>query len=230
MLISVISPKKIPVLIRMTVIISALIIIGIITIPWYISIKTISELLTENKRLKEALTRLTQEDQIGYAKVVKQEQKDGRLKTTLKFVETARDDKTEKILEKEYIIEGDIVHFDAVIVKFGSQVVVDGKERSLYLWRRVHGENMSPSAGYEIDAAGREPVRYKGLLEKLDLQEQNIFWSGIWDLANDPHKLKKFGVQAIYGNAVYSQLKPGLIYVFKISNTGQFYPETIPEM
>ena len=49
-------------------------------------------------------------------------------------------------------------------------------------------------------------------------------------LANDPQKLKKFSVQAIYGNVVYSQLKPGLIYVFKISNTGQIYPETVPEM
>jgi len=37
-------------------------------------------------------------------------------------------------------------------------------------------------------------------------------------------------VQAIYGNAVYSQLKSGVIYVFKISETGQVYPETVPEI
>jgi len=208
----------------------ALIVVGIIAATFHSSIKTISDLLTENKRLKESLAKLTKEEQIGYAKVMKQEKKDGRVQTTLKFVETSRDDRTDKILEKEYMIDGDIIYFDAVIVKFGSQVVVDGKERSLYLWRRVYGENMSPSTGYAIEEVGKEPVRYKGMLEKLHLQDQNTFWSAIWDLANDPNKLNKFSIQAIYGNVVYSQLKPGLIYVFKISNTGQVYPETVPEM
>lgn len=212
------------------IVIIGLIVIGIIALTAYRGIKTIDELLTENKKLKESLTILTQEEQIGYAKVVRQEKKDGKLQTTLKFVETSRDDKLNKILEKEYAIEGDVIHFDALIVKFGSQLVMDGKERSLYLWRRVYGENMSPSAGYAIEEAGKEPKRYKGLLDKLRLQDKNTFWSAIWELANDPQKLKKFKVQAIYGNVVYSQLKPGLIYVFKISNTGQVYPETVPEM
>jgi hypothetical protein len=61
-------------------------------------------------------------------------------------------------------------------------------------------------------------------------KDQKTFWAAVWELANDPQKLSKPGVQAIYGNVVYSQLKPGVIYVFKISNTGQVYPETVPEM
>jgi len=40
-----------------------------------------------------------------------------------------------RVLEKEYEIEGDIIHFDALIVKFDEQLVMDGKERTLYLWR-----------------------------------------------------------------------------------------------
>lgn len=212
------------------IVIIGLIVLGIIAVTAYRESKTIDELLTENKKLKASLTILTQEEQIGYAKVVRQEKKDGKLQTTLKFVETARGDKLNKILEKEYSVEGDVIHFDALIVKFGSQLMMDGKERSLYLWRRVYGENMPPSAGYAIEEAGKEPKRYKDLLDKLRLKDQNTFWSAIWDLANDPQKLKKFSVQAIYGNVVYSQLKPGLIYVFKISNTGQVYPETVPEM
>ena len=212
------------------IVIIALIVVAVIAATTFFALKTINELLTENKKLKESLARLTQEDQIGYAKVMKQETKEGKLYTTLKFVETARDDKANKILEKEYTIEGEIVHFDALIVKFGNQLVIDGKERSLCLWRRVYGENMSPSAGYPIEEAGQEPVRYKGLLEKLRAKDQKTFWAAVWELANDPQKLSKLGVQAIYGNAVYSQLKPGVIYLFKISNTGQVYPETVPEM
>jgi hypothetical protein len=49
-------------------------------------------------------------------------------------------------------------------------------------------------------------------------------------LANDAEKLKEFGITAIYGSVVYSQFKQGLIYVFKISPTGQFYPEVVPDI
>ena len=103
----------------------------------YKVVATIQELLAENKELKQALTNLSREDQIGYAKVIAQEMKDGELFTTIRFVETARDNKLEKILEKEYTIAGDIIHFDALIVKFGPKMVMDGRTRALYLWRRV---------------------------------------------------------------------------------------------
>ena len=196
----------------------------------YYGLATIGELLTENKHLKQAISNLTQEEQIGYAKVISQEKKDGRLFTSIKFVETARDDKLKKILEKEYTIEGDVVHFDALIVKFGDKMVTDGKEKSLYLWRRIYGEKMSPESGFAIEEAGTEPMRYGNMLKKLPTKQRQLFWGNIWSLANDPDKLKEHGIKAIYGNVVYSQLSKGLIYVFKITPTGQVYPEIVPDM
>jgi len=81
------------------------ILVGICLVPFaylgrglYYSAKTIHELLAENKHLKQAITNLTREEQIGYAKVINQETTDGRLLTTIKFVETARDNKLKKIL------------------------------------------------------------------------------------------------------------------------------------
>ena len=191
---------------------------------------TIHQLLNENKQLKEAITNLTTEEQIGYAKVIKQETKDGKVWTTLRFVETARSDKLKKILEKNYAIEGDIVHFDALIVKFDNKMVMDGKERAMYLWRRIYGETMAPQNGFAIESPGAEPARYADLLARLSIKQRKMFWSNIWDLANNVEKLKQDGITAIYGNAVYSKLRPGLIYVFKISSTGQLYPEVIPDM
>jgi hypothetical protein len=196
----------------------------------YYGAVTIHKLLAENKQLKQAITNLTQEDQIGYAKVISQETKGGILLTTIKFVETARDDKLKKILEKQYTIEGDIVYFDALIVKFGDKMVMDGRAKALYLWRRVYGEKMAPEEGFVIEEPGAEPRRYSDLLAALPVKQRQLFWSSIWDLANDPEKLKEFDIKAIYGNVVYSKLKPGLIYVFKISSTGQVYPEIIPDM
>ena len=196
----------------------------------YYGAVTIHKLLAENKQLKQAITNLTQEDQIGYAKVTAQETKDGILLTTIKFVETDRDDKLKKILEKEYSIEGDIVHFDALIVKFGDKMVMDGKAKALYLWRRVYGEKMAPEEGFAIEEPGAEPKRYGDLLAALPIKQRQLFWSSIWDLANDPEKLKEYDIKAIYGNVVYSRLRKGLIYVFKISSTGQVYPEIVPDM
>jgi len=191
---------------------------------------TVHELLAENKHLKQAITNLTHEEQIGYAKVTSQEIQDGELFTTIKFVETARDNKRRKILEKEYTIEGDIIHFDALIVKFGDKMVMDGKTKALYLWRRVYGEKMAPGDGFAIEEPGAEPERYSDLLAALPIEHRHLFWSNIWELANDTEKLKQYDVTAIYGNAVYSRLNEGLIYVFKISPTGQVYPEVIPDM
>jgi len=192
--------------------------------------KTIHDLLGENKKLKQSLTALTHEDQIGYAKVVRQEPRDGKLYTIVRFVETARDDRLKTVLEREYEIEGDTIHFDALIVTFSDQAVMDGKERSLYLWRRVYGENMAPSDGYVIEDEGTAPTRYSDLLGRLRLSEQKLFWSAIWGLANEPEALQRHGIKAIYGNAVYKKLRPGLIYVFKISASGQVYPETVPDL
>ncbi len=207
-----------------------LVIVAYLGRGFYYRAMTIHQLLTENKQLKQAITNLTDEDQIGYAKVIAQENRDGKLFTTIKFIETARDDKLVTTLEKEYTIEGDIVYFDALIVKFGDKMVMDGKTKALYLWRRVYGEKMAPGQGFAIEEPGAEPERYNDLLKVLPIKQRQLFWSNIWDLANDPDKLKEHDIEAIYGNAVYSRLRKGLIYVFKISPTGQVYPEIVPDI
>jgi len=192
--------------------------------------KTVHDLLGENKKLKQSLATLTHEDQIGYAKVIGQETRDGKLVTAIRFVETARDDRLKVVLEKEVEIEGDTVHFDALVVTFSDQAVIDGKERSLYLWRRIYGEDQAPAAGFAIEEEGVAPARYTDLLGRLRLRDRELFWSAIWELANDPEALAQYGIKAVYGNAVYKKLRPGLIYVFKISPSGQVYPETVPDL
>lgn len=210
--------------------IAGLVIGGVLGFAFLKTGLTIEALLTENKELKQAIDNLTTEEQIGYAKVISQREVNGRELTTLKFVETSREDPLDIVFESEFIIEGDVVHFDALIVKFSDEFVQDGKGRSLYLWRRVYGEYMPPSEGFPIEVHGREPERYRGLLSKLPMNHRELFWAEIWDLAHDKGSLQKFGISAVFGSAVYTELRPGLIYVFKISSTGQVYPEVIPDL
>lgn len=192
--------------------------------------KTVHDLLGDNQKLKVAISSLTHEDQIGFAKVIKQEMREGQLFTTIKFVETARGDMLTTVLEKEYEIQGDVVHFDSLIVTFSDQAVMGGKARSLYLWRRVYGEYQHPAEGFPIETPGTHPERYAKLLRGLKLPEQELFWESIWGLANDPEALREHGIKAVYGNAVYKRLRPGLIYIFKIGADGQVYPETVLDM
>ena len=203
---------------------------GIIAPVAFYTTKTIYDLLGENKELKKNITHLTAESQIGYAKVLSQETREGKLFTRILFVETDRADPLTRVLEKEFEIEGDVIHFDALVVKFDYRVVMDGTERAMYLWRRVYGEHTSPDAGFPIEAHGAEPKRYADICDRLSLQDRQMFWAEIWNLANDPTRLADAGVKAIYGNVIYRQLRPGLIYVFKISNTGALYPEVIPDL
>jgi len=89
---------------------------------------------------------------------------------------------------------------------------------------------MAPADGSPLENPGQEPARYRDLLRKLDQDDRALFWDAIWDLANNPTALAEHGIRAVYGNVVYSRLRPGLIYVFRISNSGQVYPETVPDL
>ena len=192
--------------------------------------RTIEELLVENADLKAAINNLSQEDKIGYAKVLSQETREGQLFTKILFVEADPEDFTKQILRKEYEIQGDVVHFDTLIITFGSELVMDGKERAMYLWRRIYGEKQTPEEGFPIETAGQPSPRYAQLCEKLSIEDRQLFWDEIWQLSNNPKRLEKLGIKAVYGNAVYRQLKPGLIYIFKVSSTGSLYPEIIPDL
>jgi len=214
----------------MIIALAGIIVLGFLAYGVFYSGKTIYDLLNENKTLKQSITNLTQEDVVGYAKVLSQEEREGRLLTRILFVVTDRDDMTRRELEKEFEIEGDVVFFDALIVRFGKQMVLDGKERALFLWRRVYGEKTPPEKGFSIDMRGAEPERYAELCKKLSVRDREMFWTEIWNLSDDPNRLQESGIQAVYGNAVYKKVKPGLIYRFKIDATGGFYPDTVPDL
>jgi hypothetical protein len=89
---------------------------------------------------------------------------------------------------------------------------------------------MAPADGFAIEEPGAEPRRYETLLAELSINKRQQFWEAIWDLANDPAKLRDYDIEAIYGNVTYTRLKAGLVYIFRISATGQVYPEVVPEI
>ncbi len=145
-------------------------------------------------------------------------------------METDPADYTKQVLRKEYEVAGDIVFFDALIVTFGQQLVMDGRERAMYMWRRVYGEKQPPEQGFAIETEGKPSPRYRQLCEKLSIEDSQLFWDEIWALSNNPKRLEHLGIKAVFGNVVYRKLKPGLIYVFKVSATGAVNSEFFPDL
>ena len=207
---------------------AALITASILGLSFYFSSSTIHSLLTENHQLNKAIRNLTEEQQIGYATLESQTNDAlGNVESLVRFVQTAAGNPDEVVSEQLFHIKGDVVHFDALIVKFSNEYVKDGKGRSLFLWRRIYGEDTPPGEAQLIEAPGGSPERYRIITESLRLKNQPVFWEAIWSLANDPARLNEYGVSAVYGNAIYTQMQPGKINIFKIDSTGQIYPELL---
>lgn len=196
----------------------------------YQGIRTIEDLVQKNEILQEAITELTLETQIGYAKVIERRVEDDSLVQKIRFVETAWEDPSTEVIRRDFEIRGEEIYFDAMIVKFDSELVQDGNERALYLWRRIYSEEVPPENGFPIEEPGAAPERYRQWLAKLPVRQRNLFWSEIWALSNHPNKLEDLGITAIYGNALYQRMEPGRVYLFRINNAGQIYPQAVPDL
>ena len=215
-------------LIGTLVMLAALITAGILGMSFYHATASIHELLTENHQLNKAVRNLTDEEQIGYAILESQTRNElGQLESVVRFVQTAANAPKTLVSEQRFTVGGDIIHFDALIVKFTNEYVKDGTERALHLWRRIYGETTTPTNGEAIEIAGTAPERYYTITESLHLRDRDIFWNAIWKLANDPTHLSQYGIQAVFGNAIYTRMQIGKVYLFKISATGQIYPEIV---
>jgi hypothetical protein len=207
---------------------AALVTAAILGVSFYFSTSSIHSLLTENHELNKAIKNLTAEEQIGYAILQSQESDaQGQLQSTIRFVQTASGNPKQIVSEQLFTLAGDVIHFDALIVKFTDEYVKDGKERALYLWRRIYGEGNSPASGEPIEIPGSAPERYYAISKSLRVKDRDVFWEAIWDLANAPEELSTYGIKAVFGNAIYSRMLPNKIYLFKISPSGQIYPEVL---
>lgn len=210
------------------IVVAIVITAGVLGVTFYYSNANIRQLLTENKRLSKAIHNLTRETQIGYA-VLESQTRDasGKMISQIRLVQTAPGNPKVIVSEQRFALSSDVIFFDALIVKFNDQYVKDGKERALYLWRRIYGEDTPPIRGQAIQTPINAPERYKSITRSLWFGEKQVFWDAVWDLANNPKQLRKYGVSAVFGNALYIRPIPGKVYLFKISATGQIYPEIV---
>src|SRR6266550_3409417 len=95
----------------------------------------------EKRELQTVVTRLSDEKRVAEVLVTDQKQVGQTLRTTLLFVEYARDGTALK--PKTFTIEGNTAHIDAMVIKFDRDFVGHNdplRGHSIALFRRLFGE------------------------------------------------------------------------------------------
>src|SRR5437762_6797021 len=142
--------------------------------------------LRKTEQLRQVVEHLRAERRVADVIVTDQRSVDGEQKTTLLFVEYARDGTT-PLPAKRFTIDGNVAHVDALVVKFERGFVEENdplRGHSLALFTRLYGENQPPEKAHRIDAPGTIPDVYRGPDPHVGDFEKEL-WSNFWRLADD---------------------------------------------
>src|SRR5438270_7687574 len=117
-----------------------------------------AKLQEEKQRLQTAVERLCAEKRVAEVLVTEQSQVEGKLRTTLLFVEYARDGSP--LPAKTFTINGNAAHIDAMVIKFDRGLVATDdalRGHSVALFHRLFADDQPPDDGFPIDEPGAIP-------------------------------------------------------------------------
>ena len=182
--------------------------------------RQIQELEAKNQVLQQAIARLSTERRIAEIVVLDQQIIDGQQHTTVLFVEYARDGSN--LPAKSFTVKGKMVHLDAMVIKFDSELVASGdplRGHSICLFTRMYGDAEAPESGHRLDEPGKIPLIYRGADPRISEVEQEL-WANFWKLASDEAYRSSQGVRLANGQGVWGPLEPDKLYVVTIESDG----------
>jgi hypothetical protein len=182
--------------------------------------RQIEQLQQKNQELQQIRTRLETDRRVARIVVTDQKTVGSQLRTTLLFVETARNGSD--LPARQFTINGDEAHFDAQIIKFKDQYIESAdplRGQSIILFVRVYGADQAPSAGFPIDEPGKIPEIYRGADPQVSAFEQDL-WNNFWRLYNDRNARDARGIRGLNGEGLYGQFLPGHLYTITLRADG----------
>jgi len=144
----------------------------------------------------------------------------GELRTTLLFVEY--DGHGDPLPARRFVIVGQEVHIDALVVKFDGKFVQENdplRGHSVALFTRIYGEHQSPDSADQIDHPGQIPPTYRGADFRVNNFESQL-WNDFWRLADDPAYRQSMGVRVAQGEGVWRPFQPGYLYTVTLESNG----------
>jgi len=183
--------------------------------------RAIHKLEEEKRQLEQIIQRITTERRLAEVLVQETKMVDGVRETRLLFVQYARDQKT-ALVPREFVVRGEAVHVDAMVVKFDRSFVFAGdklKGCSIALFTKIYGDHQTPEAGSTIDTPGAPPAVYAGADPAAAAFEAKL-WKDFWRLAEDENFRKENSVRVAYGDGKWWLPKPGVLYTLTIEPDG----------
>jgi len=187
-------------------------------------IHRLETVVAEKEKEIEALTLanrlLKVSHRVARLEVLAQGEKDSRSFTTVRFTELGADGKP-LAAGHELTVAGKTIYVESLVIQFDDRYVEQGdalRGTSLCLFRRLFGENQSPSAGVPLDPAGQQPLAYGGDTTGDPLH--HALWERFWDYANDPALAKELGVRALQGEAPFIEGRVGKSYRLELRAAG----------
>jgi hypothetical protein len=191
--------------------------------------RQVAALQQQNQKLEEQKVQLQQivrhlgeEKRVAEVLVTEQKEVEGVLKTTLVFVEYARDGSA--LPGRTFTIEGKTAHIDALVIKFDGRFVEERdalRGHSIALFYRLFGEHQNPATGYHIDEPGSVPDVYRG--NELDPRTQTFereLWKNFWRLVEDESYRKSMGVRVAQGESPWGPFEKDKLYTITIESDG----------
>src|SRR5581483_1224115 len=181
----------------------------------------IAELQQQKHELEEVVKRLEGVRRVAKVLVTDQWVENGVQKTKLLWVEYGRDGQS-TLDAKEFVIDGNEAHFDALLIKFSDGFLEKGdalRGQSIALFTRVYGRNQSPADGFPIDEPGHIPDVYKVADPAVYAFEQDL-WNNFWRLYDDPNYRHEKGVDIATGQSPWGTFSPGYVYKIEVGTLG----------
>jgi hypothetical protein len=184
------------------------------------TVAQLNEARQQTEQLKQVVQRLEAERRVADVIVTGQKAEGGVIKTTLLFVEYARDGSA--LPARRFTIDGDVAHVDAMVVKFDRDFIQQNdplRGHSLALFTRLYGENQPPDKAFPIDPPGDIPDVYRGPDPCVTTFEREL-WSNFWKLADDESYRKASGVRVAQGEGVWVPFHPDKLYTVTLDSDG----------
>ena len=181
------------------------------------------KLQTQKRQLQTVVERLSDEKRVAEILVRDQKKIDGKLITTLLFVEYAKDGSA--LPPKTFTIDGNTAHIDAMVIKFDRDFVAQNdplRGHSIALFHRLFGETQSPETGFPIDIPGKVPDIYRGNADtsaKLAAFESDL-WQNFWRLAEDKEYRTAKGIRVANGQGIWGPFSPDKLYTLVLDADG----------
>jgi hypothetical protein len=183
--------------------------------------RIIEEQRQQIETLENIATRLQADRRVADILVTDQERdEEGRLHTTLLFVEYGHDG--EPLVPKRFEVVGDRVHVETQLIKFERHFVREGdplRGKSLVLFSTIYGSATPPEQGLAIDEPGRAPKIYRGTDPRQSEFEQAL-WKDFWNLMKDTQYANSKGVRVAQGETVWGIFEPDKLYTITLESAG----------